>query len=378
MKKMLIILIILSLISLLALSCKNNDLTYKPITNKGKRWRIAYYQGGDYTSYSAYTRQVIKNLSELGWIEPFFYPEWDKEVKMKTFWDWICENIKSDYIEFKKDAFYSADWDRDQRISNKKALIDRLNNKKDIDLIFALGTWAGQDLSNDEHDTPVIIMSVTDPIKSNIIPSIKDSGRDHITTGISPDRFIEQLRLFHDIVNFKKLGVVMENSTNGRTFVNYIDIRIVSIERGFDIIEAYAPEEETNDDKCAEKYYKALQSIIDKVDAVWIAPHTGCQAKYVEKISKLLISKKIPSWSQMDNGHVEKGLLFSISPKDFDTIGMFEAKKIARILKGEKPGTLPIIFSSRMGLSINKDTAVKIGFEIPKGVLSVADKIYER
>ncbi len=375
MNKLFIILILIS--SLVFISCKDDDI-YKPITNNGKKWEIAYYQGGEYSNYKAYTKQVVKELAELGWIKQFVYPKWDKDVTMETIWNWLSENIKSDYIDFKKDAFYSSNWDRELRKKNRKDIIKRLNTKKDIDLVFALGSWAGQDLANDEHHTPVIIMSVTNPVESNIIPSTEDSGRDHITTGIEPDRFLNQIRLFHDIVQFKHLGVVMEDSTNGRTFVNYNDLKTVSLEREFNIVEAYAPEEKLCADDCAEKYYQALKSIVDKVDAVWIGPHEGSQPKYIVEIADLLIKKKIPSWSQMDNGQVEKGILFSISPDDFETVALFEAKKIARILRGEKPRDLPLRFSSRMGLSLNMDTATKIGFIIPKGVISVADKIYER
>ncbi|MCK9224612.1 MAG: hypothetical protein M0R46_09570 [Candidatus Muirbacterium halophilum] len=370
-------LLILIFLLLFSFSCKEN-ISYKPITNNGKKWQIAYYQGGDYTSYPAYTKQVVKNLSKLGWIQPFVYPDWKKEVSMEIIWEWLSSNIKSDYIEFKKDGFYCSNWDRTSRAENKNNFLKRLKQNNDIDLVFALGTWAGQDLATDEHSTPVIVMSVTSPVDSKIIPSIKDSGRDHVTTGIAANRFLNQIRLFHDIVDFKNLGVVFENTANGKVFTNYAELQIVSKERDFKLIEAYAPEEKTSEDMCGEKYYNALESIIDKVDAVWIGPHTGSQAKFMNKIANLLIEMKIPSWSQMDNGHVEKGILFSISPEDFDTVGLFEAQKIARILRREKPRDLPIEFSSRLGLSINIDTATKIGFNIPKGVISVADKIYER
>jgi len=370
-------LLILMFLLFFSFSCKDN-ISYKPITNHGKKWQIAYYQGGDYTSYPAYTKQVVKNLSKLGWIEPFVYPDWKKEVSMEIIWEWLSNNIKSDYIEFKKDGFYSSNWDRTSRAENKSNILKRLKHINDIDLVFALGTWGGQDLANDKHSTPVIVMSVTSPVESNIIPSIEDSGLDHLTAGISTNRYLNQIRLFHDIVGFENLGVVFEDTPNGRTFTNYTELKVVSEERVFELIEAYAPEEKTSEEMCGEKYFKALESIIDKIDAVWIGPHTGSQAKFMNRISKLLIEKKIPSWSQLDNGHVEKGILFSISPEDFDTVGLFEAQKIARILRREKPRDLPIEFSSRLGLSINIDTATKIGFNIPKGVISVADKIYER
>ncbi len=45
------------------------DFSTLPKTNKGEKWCIGYYEGGNYSNYYKYLTGTVQGLMDIGWIE---------------------------------------------------------------------------------------------------------------------------------------------------------------------------------------------------------------------------------------------------------------------------------------------------------------------
>ena len=212
------------------------ELNQYPPEEPTKIWQLAYYEGGDHSNYRDYLVATVNGLMKLGWIEPVDIPDFKDTKKL---WFWLASNTKSNYVKFIKNNYFSAQWDQNHREREKRAVIQLLNRSENIDLIFAMGTWAGEDLANGEHNTPTFVISASDPVKSGIIKSAENSGHDHLFARVSPQRYEKQIRLFHELVKFKKLGVAYENTKNGRTYAALDSVEKVAKERDFELVSCH-------------------------------------------------------------------------------------------------------------------------------------------
>ena len=162
-----------------------------------KKWRVAYIEGGGYTDYQRIFAATAKGLAELGVIADGDVPIPEKTDDTRPIWDWLAEHAGGDRLVFLKDGYYSANWDAAQRAANRKALLDRIREKGDVDMIFAFGTWAGLGMATAAIiSVPVFSMSVTDAVQAGIAKSLKDSGRDNLHAQIDPERYKRQMRQF--------------------------------------------------------------------------------------------------------------------------------------------------------------------------------------
>ncbi len=367
------LLIFLPVIS--AAADKGGPYSTEPITNNGKKWRIGYYEGGNYINYPANLVTLSNGLAELKWLNKSFLPGSKDFVDAKSFWNIISQK-ESKYIEFIEEAFWSADWDPKKREQTKASALQYLGKEK-LDLIIAMGTWAGQDLSNNAHSVPVMVVSTSNPVQSKIIANHLDSGFDHVHAKCDPTRYLRQVRTFHNMVGFKKLGIVYEDSVDGRTYGGVNEVKQVAREKFFEVVSCEAPFSGIDKDEATKRVIECHEELAPKVDALYLTVHRGIEHKQMAEILEPLFHNKIPTFSMRGPVEVKYGALMSVSRQGFDAVGRYHAEVAAKIFNGAKPRDLSQVFEDPKKISINIKSAEKINFIIPPVFLKIADEIFK-
>ncbi|MBF0101302.1 MAG: ABC transporter substrate-binding protein [Desulfobacterales bacterium] len=353
------------------------EISLEPKTNNGKKWRIGYIEGGSFENYTITLKTTMEGLMELGFIQKANIPLVEDDKDALKLWKWLAENVKSDYIQLLPDAFWTSNWSQEERKKNRDSCMKQLKEKK-IDLMLAVGTWSGQDLANNEHSVPTVVICVSNAVQSNIIQSEADSGYDHVHARVDPTRYIRQVRLFHQIVGFKKLGISYQNSEYGRTYGAVKDVEMVAKEKGFELVQCnFGTADELGPlENQVNAAVNCINTLSPKVDALFFTLGNYHPDEELPRFLAPTLKYKIPTFAQKSSNCVKYGALLSMSQSGYSYDGMFHAACIAKIFNGIKPRDIPQLYQAPERIAINMKTAKMIGFEVPTEALKIADEFY--
>jgi putative ABC transport system substrate-binding protein len=95
---------------------------------------------------------------------------------------------------------------------------------------------------------------------------------------------------------------------------------------------------------------------------------------HAPRIISLAAAARLPTIHAHFRQHVELGGLMSYGVADSQS---FVAYFVDRILKGARPGDLPIELPAKLELVINLKTAKALGLDVPPTLLARADEVIE-
>lgn len=344
-----------------------------PVLNNGNKWRIAYYEGGPFSDYTDTMRTLVTGLIELGWITGGDPPDYREEMP-KPYLDWLIKN-SGPFLSFKPEDCYSANWDDQSRSKIRSELISKLENG-DVDLVIAMGTWAGVDLANNKHTVPVLVLSTSDPIGAGIIDSAEKSGFKHVTARVDPNRYRRQIRMFHRIVGFNTLGIAFENTSDGRIYSAIDEVNRIAKERNFNIVTCEVIDTLSDIKKANQSCFECYRQLSERADAVYVTALTCADRETVE-IANIFKASGTPSFSMTGSKWVKSGLLLSISSDSgYTELGKYNANKFGEILNGTVPESLNQTFEDPLDIAVNVKTAKTIKFNMPKSILKIATETY--
>jgi ABC-type uncharacterized transport system substrate-binding protein len=349
----------------------------------GSKFKVAVIQSGDYFYYADVVESIVQAFQTFGWIKERSldfegYP--DGKTPLNIIKE-LASFDSSAYLAFEPDLYFDLKWDDANQADPKFKKI--VSGATGADLIIGLGTQACQILAKrKDSSVPILVDGVSDPVRSGILASKTDSGKEFLTGVVDEEQNSRQVRLFHTVIGFKRLGLIYEDSEIGKTYAAYDDVSAVAKEAGFAVVPntKVLPDPENEDDEaaweaCEAAYVKAVKAIAPKVDAIYLAVQSGLSDNSLPEIVKVLDAYKIPSFVMEGKDFVKHGVLLGESEK-ITAKGIYNAKKMVAIFRGAKPRSLNQIFEHVPHIAINLSTAAAIGYDVPIDILASADEIY--
>ena len=246
-------------------------------------------------------------------------------------------------------------------------LADELVKLK-VDLILASSTNAVAAAQAATTTIPIVFESVGDPVRAGFADSLAHPG--HNITGLanfSADLAPKRFQLLKQMVPSLTRVAVLMNSTNPYYATQVPRTRAVTEQLGLraQIVSASSPEE-------LEPAFLAFGS--QHAQAVFVSPDAYLWAQR-QRIAELALKYGLPSMYPFAEC-VEVGGLMSYGVDYLIGIRIV-ASYVDRILKGAKPGELPIEQPTRVDLVINRKTAAALKLTIPQALLLQAEKVIE-
>lgn len=341
----------------------------------GSKWRFGYCESENFITYTQTLVTIVKGLEEIGWVNNL--EGFDSAVNTgdsKVIWEWLAAREVSPYIQFVDDAFYNL---RDPEI-DREDITKRLHSQNDIDVMLVMGSDAGALLSNSQHNTNIFVFAASNAVRSGIIDSVEDSGKDHVWAHMDQQRFERQLNAFYDIVEFGKLGMVYEDSDNARVYSAVNEVESLAKEKDFEIVRYHVKEPRSPDEY--QRYYQevkaAYNQLAEQVDAVYVTI-ASLESEKLPELFQPFYDYKIPIFSQLGNIEVKYGALMTVSVMDVVNIGRFGADNISKCLKGVKPRELGQSFQSAPKITLNTEVAKRLNFKLPFELVIVVDEAYQ-
>ncbi|WP_188261259.1 ABC transporter substrate-binding protein [Azospirillum tabaci] len=231
------------------------------------------------------------------------------------------------------------------------------------DVIVPISTPSAQAVVASTRDIPVVFTAVTDPVGAQLVRSLDKPGAN--VTGVSDMAPVtEHVALIREIVpSVKRLGVLYNpGEPNSVSLVKAL--KDEAQKAGLTVVEATAT-------KSADAQ-PAARSLVGKADAVYV-PLDNTVVSALESVVAVGQQAKLPVFSA-DTDSVARGTVASIG-FDYRQVGRQTGEAVVRILKGEKPGDVPVTFAKGTDLFVNPKSAAAMGVTIPEAVTQRATKV---
>jgi putative ABC transport system substrate-binding protein len=235
-----------------------------------------------------------------------------------------------------------------------------------VDLLVAVGKNAATAAKAATTTIPIVFTVVADPVGSNLVDSLSQPGGN--ATGLASlqaDLFTKRLQMLKQIIpGLERVGwLVNVTAPPSRAYMDSVQAAATDVGLTNEISEWHS----IND----------LGPAFDKLKRanvqVLTAEPDGLAVAHAPLIAQIAVARHLPLtvWSKAS---LKNGALMSYAA---DTNALCEqaALYVDKILKGAKPGELPVQQPTKLELAFSVKSAKALGLEIPNDLLSTAGEV---
>jgi len=329
----------------------------------GRRRFISALSGGAFAWPLAARAQQPERIRRIGWLS--ITPENDPVGQAR-----LAAFLR---------AFEDLGWKegRNVRIEYRWAGPDRARAKAyaselaglGLDVILAEGSPTVAALKQATATTPIVFAVVGDPVAQGIVSSLAHPGEN--ITGFS---FID-----YSVVG-KATGLLKTMASDVKR------VGFMFNPESYPFYESYLHSFQTDASTLAVEVIPArvrsdaeigetIAALTRSAGGGLVVPPDPYTTNHRETIVKLALQSRLPAISFF-RAFVLAGGLTCYGPDDVDVVRR-SAGYVDRILKGEKPGDLPVQAPTKFQFVINLKTAKSLGLTVPTSLLATADEVIE-
>jgi putative ABC transport system substrate-binding protein len=291
------------------------------------------FLGADATAFGPWTAAFVARLRELGWIE-------GKTIAIEYRWS----------------------QGRSERYAEIAAEFVRLK----VDVIVTVGS-AVPSVRQATTTIPIVFAVGIDPVGSGLVASLAKPGGNVTGLSIQANELAgKRLEVARELVPQLHRLAIMFNVGNAQPVLEMGETQAAARMLGLEVVPVVIQR--------AEDIAPAFQGLKDRADALYVAVDQLMVANRTS-ILKSALNERLPTiFSTRD--FVKDGALMSYGPSYTERFG-HAADYVDRILRGAKPGDLPVEQPTKFELVINLTTAKTLGLTVSPALIARADEAIE-
>jgi putative ABC transport system substrate-binding protein len=322
-------------VTLLALSAAVAPLAGGAL-EPGKVYRIGYLSTPTRESVERGLEAFLRKLRELGWVDG--------------------QNLSVEYRWAQGDV---------ERLPDLAA--DLVRQK--VDVIVAPAGSAALAAKNATSSIPIVMIFPSDPVETGLVASLREPGGNITGTTFTPgpEIFGRQLQILKESVPGISRVAILSNPADPSFALQVREVEAAarSLRINLRHVAARGPEE-------FESAFAEMARV--RADALLVNGTSTFLAHRI-RLAELAVKGRLPTMYSFRES-VEAGGLMAYAVNMADFVGR-AAVYVDKILKGAKPGSLPIEQPTKFELVINLKTAKDLGIDIPQSVLARADHLIQ-